>query len=122
MAFIEVGQDKLLKLFGRYQVIDDIGPLVMLVNRILFLTLTCSITYNACDDFEIAMPDNGPVLRLDKVCKNFGGLRVLVDLDMSVARQEMVGLIGPNGAGKSTVFNVITGLYRPEPGQCLFSR
>jgi branched-chain amino acid transport system ATP-binding protein len=66
------------------------------------------------------MQDNGPVLRLDKVCKSFGGLRVLIDLDMSVARQEMVGLIGPNGAGKSTVFNVITGLYRPERGDVYF--
>jgi branched-chain amino acid transport system ATP-binding protein len=66
------------------------------------------------------MPDNGAVLQLNKVCKSFGGLRVLVDLDIRVGREEMVGLIGPNGAGKSTVFNVITGLYRPEHGEVYF--
>lgn len=66
------------------------------------------------------MPDNGAVLQLNKVCKSFGGLRVLVDLDIKVGREEMVGLIGPNGAGKSTVFNVITGLYRPEHGEVYF--
>jgi len=66
------------------------------------------------------MQQNGAVLQLDKICKSFGGLRVLVDLDVSVGREEMVGLIGPNGAGKSTVFNVITGLYRPDRGDVYF--
>lgn len=60
------------------------------------------------------------VLRLDKVCKSFGGLQVLVDLDMSVEQDEMVGLIGPNGAGKTTVFNVITSLYKPDRGDLYF--
>jgi branched-chain amino acid transport system ATP-binding protein len=69
---------------------------------------------------ELQTGTDGAVLRLDKVCKSFGGLRVLVDLDISVGRQEMVGLIGPNGAGKSTVFNVVTGLYRPEHGEVYF--
>jgi branched-chain amino acid transport system ATP-binding protein len=63
---------------------------------------------------------NGPVLRLDKVNKSFGGLRVLVDLDMVVQPEEMVGLIGPNGAGKSTVFNCITAFYKPEKGRVYF--
>jgi branched-chain amino acid transport system ATP-binding protein len=66
------------------------------------------------------MAQDGAVLQLDKVCKSFGGLRVLVDLDVSVRREEMVGLIGPNGAGKSTVFNVITGLYKPDRGDVYF--
>ena len=60
------------------------------------------------------MDRNNAVLRLDKICKSFGGLQVLVDLDMSVEQEEMVGLIGPNGAGKTTVFNVITSLYKPD--------
>jgi len=61
-----------------------------------------------------------PVLLLDKICKNFGGLRVLVDLDISIGREEMVGLIGPNGAGKSTVFNIIMSVYKPESGGIYF--
>jgi len=60
------------------------------------------------------------ILKLDKVCKSFGGLNVLIDLDLNVKKDEMVGLIGPNGAGKSTVFNVITSLYRPEQGTVEF--
>jgi len=66
------------------------------------------------------MDRNNAVLRLDKICKSFGGLQVLVDLDMSVEQEEMVGLIGPNGAGKTTVFNVITSLYKPDRGDLYF--
>ena len=58
-----------------------------------------------------------PILRLEGVCKKFGGLEVLVDVDLQLAPEEIVGLIGPNGAGKSTLFNVITSLYRPENGE-----
>jgi len=63
---------------------------------------------------------DNPVLRLDKICKSFGGLQVLIDLDMSVGKEEMFGLIGPNGAGKSTVFNVITSICKPERGDVYF--
>jgi branched-chain amino acid transport system ATP-binding protein len=66
------------------------------------------------------MQSNDTVLLLDKINKSFGGLQVLVDLDMSVEKEEMVGLIGPNGAGKSTVFNVITSIYKPERGEIYF--
>ncbi len=66
------------------------------------------------------MDSSNVVLRLDKICKSFGGLQVLVDLDMNVERDEMLGLIGPNGAGKSTVFNVITSIYRPDRGDIFF--
>ena len=57
-----------------------------------------------------------PVLRLEGICKNFGGLEVLVDIDMHLAPEEIVGLIGPNGAGKSTLFNVVTSIYKPDQG------
>jgi branched-chain amino acid transport system ATP-binding protein len=62
------------------------------------------------------MGEDRVVLRLDKVCKSFGGLQVLVDVDLSVGQEEIVGLIGPNGAGKSTLFNVITSIYKPDRG------
>ena len=66
------------------------------------------------------MESDNLVLRLDKICKRFGGLQVLVDLDISVEQDEMVGLIGPNGAGKTTVFNIITSMYRPDRGDVYF--
>jgi branched-chain amino acid transport system ATP-binding protein len=66
------------------------------------------------------MARNNSVLHLDRICKFFGSLEVLVNLDMSVEQGEMVGLIGPNGAGKSTVFNVITSIYKPDRGDIYF--
>ncbi|HEY1776163.1 MAG TPA: ABC transporter ATP-binding protein [Solirubrobacteraceae bacterium] len=55
-----------------------------------------------------------PLLELEGVRLSFGGLRALHELDLHVEENEIVSVIGPNGAGKSTVFNVITGIYRPE--------
>jgi branched-chain amino acid transport system ATP-binding protein len=57
-----------------------------------------------------------PLLELQKVTLHFGGLKVVSDLDLVVAENEIVSLIGPNGAGKTTVFNLITGVYDPEQG------
>jgi branched-chain amino acid transport system ATP-binding protein len=50
----------------------------------------------------------------------FKGVRALADVDVSVARGEMLGIIGPNGSGKSTLFNVVTGIYRPDAGRVTF--
>ncbi len=57
------------------------------------------------------------VLRLDKICKSFGGLQVLTEVDLDLGQEEIVGLIGPNGAGKSTLFNIITSIYKPNRGE-----
>src|SRR4030095_10788658 len=58
-----------------------------------------------------------PVLELDQVSINFGGVRALDNLSLRLNAGEIRGLIGPNGSGKSTAFNVITGLYRPSGGE-----
>src|SRR3989441_6863165 len=60
------------------------------------------------------------VLEVRGVSKHFGGLYALNGLDFVVERGEILSIIGPNGAGKSTVFNVITGLYRPDAGDVRF--
>jgi branched-chain amino acid transport system ATP-binding protein len=59
------------------------------------------------------------LLALRAVTKSFGGLRVVSDLELHVDEGEIVSLIGPNGAGKTTVFNLITGIYRPDAGEIL---
>jgi branched-chain amino acid transport system ATP-binding protein len=56
------------------------------------------------------------LLELRGVDKSFGGLAVISDLDLHVDEGEIVSVIGPNGAGKTTVFNLITGIYRPDDG------
>jgi len=57
-----------------------------------------------------------PTLSIEALNKSFGALRVLVDVDLSVAAGERRVLIGPNGAGKTTLFNVVTGLLAADSG------
>ena len=66
------------------------------------------------------MAEKQPLLELKELTKAFGGLRVADTLNLHVDEGEIVSLIGPNGAGKTTVFNLVSGLYRPDSGQILF--
>jgi ABC-type uncharacterized transport system ATPase subunit len=52
--------------------------------------------------------------------KDFGGVRALDGLDLSVGPRELVCIIGPNGCGKSTLFNLVTGALSPTEGRILF--
>src|SRR5262245_2589615 len=65
------------------------------------------------------MTASAPLLTLDGVTMQFGGLKAVADLSLAIAPGELFGLIGPNGAGKTTVFNVITGVYAPTAGRIL---
>ena len=47
---------------------------------------------------------------------SFGGLRAVNAFDVQIEKGELYGLIGPNGAGKTTVFNLLTGVYKPDAG------
>jgi len=64
--------------------------------------------------------DGEIVLETAGLTKIFGGLTAVDGLDLRVHQGEISSLIGPNGAGKTTVFNVVTGIYRPERGRVLF--
>lgn len=66
----------------------------------------------ASADREIA----GAKLRVERITKKFGGLTAVSDFSVTLEPGEIVGLIGPNGAGKTTVFNLITGVYKPDSG------
>ncbi|HET9869897.1 MAG TPA: ABC transporter ATP-binding protein, partial [bacterium] len=57
-----------------------------------------------------------PVLDVQNVTLAFGGLVAVDDLSLSLPEGGLVGLIGPNGAGKTTVFNILSGIYRPQGG------
>ncbi|BBO66687.1 ABC transporter ATP-binding protein [Desulfosarcina alkanivorans] len=61
------------------------------------------------------------VLETRQVTKKFGGLTAVGELDIKVHKGEISSLIGPNGAGKTTVFNVVTGIYRPDGGNVYFN-
>ena len=62
-------------------------------------------------------PDAAPVLTVNRLTMDFGGLRAVQAVDLEVRQGEIVALIGPNGAGKTTFFNCITGLYTPTGGE-----
>ena len=57
-----------------------------------------------------------PVLRVENLGIDFGGLTAVNNLDMKIYPNEIIGLIGPNGAGKTTVFNMLTKVYDPSRG------
>jgi branched-chain amino acid transport system ATP-binding protein len=61
-----------------------------------------------------------PLLELQNITVQFGGLKAVSDVSFAVGERELVGLIGPNGAGKTTIFNIVTGVYQPTEGRVLF--
>jgi branched-chain amino acid transport system ATP-binding protein len=58
-----------------------------------------------------------PVLRVEALCKHFGGLLVTDNVTLTIAPGELHAVIGPNGAGKTTLINQISGLIRPDAGR-----
>jgi len=61
-----------------------------------------------------------PILKIEKLFKNFGGLEALKNITFDISRGEIVGLIGPNGAGKTTLFNCVAGVEKPTGGEIIF--
>ncbi|MGL4345719.1 MAG: ABC transporter ATP-binding protein [Cellulosilyticaceae bacterium] len=61
-----------------------------------------------------------PLLEVQNMSVNFGGIKPVSDLTLHIEPGELVGLIGPNGAGKTTVFNLLTGVYTPTEGAIIF--
>ncbi len=57
-----------------------------------------------------------PLLKVDSVGIQFGGLKAVSDVNVELYPGELIGLIGPNGAGKTTFFNLLTGVYVPTEG------
>ena len=62
-----------------------------------------------------------PILNVNGLTMDFGGIRALDKLDLRIHVGEIVALIGPNGAGKTTFFNCLTGIYSPTAGELLLS-
>jgi ABC-type branched-subunit amino acid transport system ATPase component/ABC-type branched-subunit amino acid transport system permease subunit len=60
------------------------------------------------------------VLQAAGILMQFGGLKALNNVDLTIARGSIHGLIGPNGSGKSTMMNVLTGIYVPTAGDVSF--
>ncbi len=64
---------------------------------------------------------NGEILTITDLTVDFGGVRAVNNVSISLQAGELVGLIGPNGAGKTTVFNLITNAIQPTSGQIMLN-
>ena len=62
-----------------------------------------------------------PLLELDNLRKDYGGLRAVDDVSLEVPEGAIIGLIGPNGSGKSTLINLIAGTTDLTAGQVTFA-
>ncbi len=59
------------------------------------------------------------LLEINNLGISFGGLRAVDNFSISIEKGQLYGLIGPNGAGKTTIFNLLTGVYKPNNGTVL---
>ena len=61
-----------------------------------------------------------PLISFNKISISFGKRQILDDVSFKVNPGEILGLLGPNGTGKSTIFNILTGLIKPDHGKIFF--
>ena len=62
---------------------------------------------------------NKPLIRLEKISLSFGKRQILENISFDINKGEILGMLGPNGVGKSTIFNLITGLIKPNYGSII---
>ena len=60
-----------------------------------------------------------PIIKIDKISLSFGKRKILDNINFSVNESQILGLLGPNGVGISTIFNLITGLIKPQYGSII---
>ena len=63
-----------------------------------------------------------PLVNLKKITLSFGKRQILDNVSFSINKGEILGMLGPNGVGKSTIFNIITGLIKPNYGSVFFGK
>ena len=62
-----------------------------------------------------------PIIKLDKLSLSFGKRKILDNVSFAINQGQILGLLGPNGVGKSTIFNLITGLIKPDYGSIIIN-
>lgn len=62
-----------------------------------------------------------PIIKLDKLSLSFGKRKILDNVNLTINEGQIIGLLGPNGVGKSTIFNLITGLIKPDYGSIIIN-
>lgn len=77
-------------------------------------------SHRAGDASVAEAPDTSPVVSMRGVELAFAGVKALQGVDLDVRPGELFAVIGPNGAGKTSIFNVLSGVYRPQKGSVTF--
>ena len=62
-----------------------------------------------------------PIISLDNISLSFGNRKILDNVSFKINHGQILGMLGPNGVGKSTIFNLITGLIKPDYGKVNFN-
>jgi len=79
-----------------------------------------TLTGNGGGGSARAASAGGPLLHLKGICKRFGAVQALSDVDFEVDAGEVVALVGDNGAGKTTLIKCIAGTHQPDTGRIVF--
>ena len=61
-----------------------------------------------------------PLISLENISLSFGSRKILDNVNFKINHGQILGMLGPNGVGKSTIFNLITGLIKPDYGRIKF--
>lgn len=83
--------------------------------------LTQAVTTKDAIERARVSEQSGPLLNVQSILMQFGGLKALNNVDLVVERGTVHGLIGPNGSGKSTMMNTLTGIYVPTAGNVVYA-
>jgi simple sugar transport system ATP-binding protein len=67
-----------------------------------------------------AVGDETAVVKMDGISKNFGAVRALDEVTITLHHGEVIGIVGDNGAGKSTLIKILSGVYQPDKGEIYF--
>ena len=62
-----------------------------------------------------------PIISMENISLSYGKRKILDNVSFKINHGQILGMLGPNGVGKSTIFNLITGLIKPDYGEIKFN-
>jgi simple sugar transport system ATP-binding protein len=72
------------------------------------------------EKMTVAVNEKQPIVKMEGISKNFGAVKALEGVTITLQRGEVLGIVGDNGAGKSTLIKILSGVYQPDKGEIYF--